>query len=244
MAIPVRTVRQIIQKALQKLGVYASGETIPAGDMNDGLVSFQDMIAEWSADGLLVTAVTQDSFPLVGGQSVYTIGEDTADITTARPDDIIRAFVRSGTTDFPVKIIDERSYASFQDKSNGSSMPEYLWYNPTAPNGTITLYRPPSGAYTMFISSLKAFPDNSGLTDNVFLDLGIPRYLNNPLIYNLAVELAPEYGVSAGELQLIAARSESGKDRIRSLAASNRAKPSVCEFAVSNRGNEDLVRYI
>ena len=54
---PARTVRQIIQKAYQKISVYASGETISADDMNDGLLSFQDMVAEWAGDGMLIPSV-------------------------------------------------------------------------------------------------------------------------------------------------------------------------------------------
>lgn len=243
MSVPKRTVRQLIQKALQKLGIYASGETIPADDMNDGLVSFQDMIAEWAGDGMLIPALIQDSFPLVNDKVVYTIGEDAADVDTPRPDQIITAFVREGNIDYPVRIIGETAYAAFSDKFNGGSRPEYLWYNPTAPNGTISIYRAPSGNYSMFITSLKAFPDNAKITDDAFLDLGIPRTFNNPLIYGLAVELAPEYGIGVNELSVIAARSEGGKSRIRSLAAATRAQPAQCEIAESYYGNYDLVRY-
>jgi len=92
---PKRTVRQIVQKAYQKISVYASGETISADDMNDGLLSFQDMIAEWSGDAMLIPFETHESFPLVIGQSVYTIGEDgTPDFDTVRPDQIVNVFLR------------------------------------------------------------------------------------------------------------------------------------------------------
>lgn len=241
MSNPKRTVRQIITQAYKKIAVYASGETIGPDDMNDGLIAFQDMVAEWIGDEMLIPAIIQESFPLVNDKIVYTIGEDGADIDTVRPDEIINAFVRETTTDYPVRIIGERAYAAFTDKFNGGSRPEYLWYNPTAPNGTISIYRAPSGNYTMYISSMKAFPDGAKLTDDAFLDLGIPRALHNPLIYNLALELAPENAVDPP--LIVVKTAQIGKDRIRSLSAATRAQPAQIEFARSYNTNNDLVRY-
>lgn len=241
MAVVVRTVRKLIESSYRKLGVFATGETIDSDNMNDGLIAFQDMLAEWAADGMLVPALVQESFALVAGQPVYTIGEDAADFTTARPDQIVTAFIRDGLNDYPVQLIAERAYSSLQDKNNGGSRPDYLYYNPTAPNGTIKLYRVPSAGLTLFISSLKAFPDGAALLSDVFLDIGIPRHFNNPLIYNLAIELAPEHGVGANELTVIAGRADSGKSRIRSLNAAARIQPAVCEFARGRNSNMDLV---
>lgn len=245
MSNPKRTVRQIIQKALQKISVYAVGETISADDMNDGLMSFQDMVAEWAGDGMLIPALIQESFSLVNDKVVYTIGEDDSvvapDILTVRPEQIITAFVREDTIDYPVRIIGERAYASLTDKFNGGSRPEYLWYNPTAPNGTISIYRAPAGNYSMFITSLKAFPDNAKITDDAYYDLGVPRTYHNPIIYNLAVELAPEFGVDVSAV--VATRAINGLANIRSLTAANRVQPANCEFAKPHYGNYDLVRY-
>lgn len=243
MAVATRTILQLIRSTYRKLGIYASGEAIGADDINDGLLSFQDMIAEWALEGLLVPSVIQESFPLVDGQIVYTIGENTADIATARPQQIITAFVREGTTDYPVRIINERGYSALTDKSNGGSRPEYLWYNPTAPNGTISIYRAPSGTYTMYITSLKAFTDSAGLTDDAFADIGIPREYHNPIIYNLAVQLAPENGIAVSDLSIVAPLAESGKSKIKSLTAASRVQPAQIEFAGRYGINDDLVRY-
>ena len=239
---PTRTVRQLIQKAYQKISVYAAGETIDDDDMNDGLISFQDMLAEWSGDGLLIPVVTQENFSLVAGKATYTIGEDgTPDVDTVRPDQIVNAFIRDSTYDYPVRVIDQRAFSRFGDKSNSGDRPEYLWYNPTSPNGIINLYRPPGSTYDLFIESEKPLTDGAGLTDKVLAELSIPRYYHNPIVYNLALELAPENGVDPS--MLVVAKAEKGKDMIRSLNAANKANAISLDFVNDRSGNNDLVRY-
>jgi hypothetical protein len=210
--------------------------------MNDGLLSFQDMIAEWAGDGMLIPITTQENFSLVSGQSVYTIGENAGqDFDTVRPDQIISAFVRQSSYDYPVRIIGQQAFERFGDKSSSGDRPEYLWYNPTTPNGTINLYRPPTGSYDLYITSEKPLTDGAKLTDKVMLTLGIPRYYHNPLIYNLALELAPENGVEPS--MLVVAKAEKGKDNIRSLNAANKVNAIAFDFANKRSGNNDLVRY-
>lgn len=238
---PTRTVRQLIQKAYQKISVYASGETVENDDMDDGLMSFQDMLAEWSGDGMLIPIVTQESFPLVSGQATYTIGEDGADVDTVRPDDIVNAFIRDTTYDYPVRVIGQRAFSRFGDKLNSGDRPEYLWYNPTTPNGIISLYRPPVGSYDLFIESEKPLTDGAKLTDKVMLELSIPRYYHNPIVYNLALELAPENGVDPAALVIV--KAENGKDMIRSLNAANKVNAIALDFVNDRYGNQDLVRY-
>lgn len=239
---PARTVRQLIEAAYRKIGVYASGEAVSADDMADGLFAFQDMLAEWSGDSLLISSIIQDEITLVVDQEEYTIGETAgADKDSIRPDQIITAFVREGTYDYPVKIIGERAFALFGDKQAGGTRPEYLWYNPTAPNGTINVYRSPGSADTLIITSLKPLTDGATLTKKLMDDLLIPRYYHNPIVYNLAIELAPENGVEPSVI--VAMKADQGLSKIRSLNVSNAAQAASIDFANHYSANNDLVRY-
>lgn len=237
---PIRTVRQIIEGAYRKLGLYASGETISVADMNDGLITFQDLLAEMMGQNLYIPSIVQEAVTLVIDQNSYTIGENgVPDLDTVRPEKIISAFVRSADKDYPVNIIGEKSYASIFDKSGSSSRPENLWYNPTVPNGTIYVYRPPSTADELFISSIKSFADGATLVNDIMIDIGIPRNYHNPLVFLLAIDIAPEHGIIPSTV--VVARAAEGKAMLKSLVASNKIQPSSIEFANYNV-NSDLIQ--
>jgi len=93
----------------------------------------------------------------------------------------------------------------------------------------------------LFITSQKPITDGALITDDAMLDLGIPRNYHNPLIYNLALELAPENGIEPS--MLVVARAQGGKDKIRSLNAANSVSAIGLDFANSRCINNDLVRY-
>lgn len=52
------TAREVITGTLRKLRVYAAGETPTAEDMDDCLVSLNEMLASWRNDGIDLSHVT------------------------------------------------------------------------------------------------------------------------------------------------------------------------------------------
>ena len=242
MAPPVRTVRQIIESAYRKIAVYAAGETISAEDMAAGLIGFQDLLAELAGDVLLIPALVPQIITLVIDQKVYTIGEDGApDLDAVRPDQIVSAFVREGDYDYPVQIIGEAGYNGISDKASGGTRPRVLWYNPTVPNGTINVFPPPSSADSLYIYAPKQFVDSAILANDIMIDVGIPRNYHNPLVFLLAVDLAPEHGIDPS--MIVAVRADQGKDMIRSLNAANSAQAAQIDFIGTGCGGDDLIRY-
>jgi len=230
---PIRTVRDVIESAYRKTGDYEAGEAVSADDMENGLLVFQDLLSEWGGNEWLVSPLIQEALTLVVDQAVYTIGENgTPDLDTVRPARIITAFVRSGNTDYPVSIIGERAFARFPNKSTGRARPEYLWYNPTAPNGTINLYYTPSTADSLYISSVKQITDGATLTNDIMIDLGVPREQATALIYNVALDLLVEGGFDPP--QLLFKRAEDTKNSIMALNAAIKAQPVEIEYATPN----------
>ena len=233
-----RTVREVIEGSLRKIGAIAAGETPTAEDMAVGLIVLQDLLAEWSDGGLVVPCTVLEAITLVIGQNSYTVGQNgVPSLNTVRPEQIIEAFVKSGGYDYPVTIIGEKAYQGFLNKTT-QGRPERLWYNATAPNGTIYVYYTPDTADQLWISSIKPFTEPTGLAENLLNTTGIPRNYHNPLIWNLAVDLAPEFGLEASPT--IIARAIQGYSMIVSLNAARRVQPAYLEIpGISGRSNND-----
>jgi hypothetical protein len=66
----------IISRALKDIGALEAGE-IPTPDAaQDGLEMLNDLIDQWSNEGMMVYNVTEIVFPVIPGQTQYTIGPD------------------------------------------------------------------------------------------------------------------------------------------------------------------------
>lgn len=199
------TARQIIAAALRKLGVVSRGKTINAADEADGLESLKILLREWSSQHLMVFKETQDSHALTAGTASYTIGSGATIITT-RPVVIKGAYVRTGGIDVPLRIVDPEYYRNIAQKTIGDSTPAVLYYSPGYSQGTIYLW--PPGGGTLYIDSLKPLTEPSALTSDVVF----PGEYQAALIWNLAMEMASEYGVTVSPL--LAARAVETKDHI------------------------------
>ena len=67
---------EIISRALKDIGALEAGE-IPTPDASqDALDMLNDLIDQWSNEGMMVYNVTEIVFPLIAGQTQYTIGPD------------------------------------------------------------------------------------------------------------------------------------------------------------------------
>jgi len=233
-----RTVREVIESALRKSGAIAAGETPTAEDMAAGLSVLQDLLAEWVSGGLSIPVTHLQTITLVIARNSYTVGENGApDLNTVRPEQIPEAFVKAGGYDYPIEIIGERAYQSFFNKTT-PGRPEYLWYKPSSPNGTIYVYPTPDTADELWILSIKPFAEPENLTDELLDNLSIPRNYHNPLVWNLAVDLAPEFGLEASPTAV--ARAVQGYSMIVSLNAARRVQPVSLEIpGISDRSNND-----
>lgn len=236
-----RTVRQLLERSLRLIGALAIGETPEAAQTQTALQVLQDLIAE-RAGSLFVPIVVQEAITLVSAQASYTVGENgTPDLNTQRPEQIKDAWVRdSSNNDYPVRIIGEVDYNAIRDKTI-SERPEKLWYNPTAPNGTIYTWPVAVVAESLYISSIKTLTEPTSLTQNLLNAVSIPRSYHNPLGFILAVELAPEYGRRPSDI--VIAKAEIGENRIKALNLARTISPAVIEPGTDpeSRGTGDSI---
>ena len=207
------TARDIINGSLRLIGALASGETPQASDSSDALGALNDMLESWSNEKLIIPSMIEESFTLSSGQSLYTMGVG-GDFDTSRPIRIETAVIVNGSSpsnDIRVDIITSNEFAKIGVKETQSSIPYSIYMEGSYPLARINVYPVPSVATTLKLFSWKPL---TNLT-NLSTEINLPPGFNRALRYNLAQELAPEYGREAGPtVQTVASRSLSNIKRI------------------------------
>lgn len=185
---PDRTVNEIIDDA------YLACRVLQPNSVDDAraLSAFQNMLSSWSVEGLIVPYYVTENFTLTSGQAVYTIGVtgDSPDLVTAtgRPIRITDAFIRISGFDHPIDIGMTKSQYNALSSKDLETRPWRLYYDPQYPKGTIKFNREANGALDFHLVSEKALTDVTAITDT----LSLPLEMNEPLVYNLAIRLAPQ----------------------------------------------------
>lgn len=175
-----------------------------------GLEALNMMLSNWSAEGLMVYAVTKENFTLTIGQAEYTIGS-SGDFNTVRPLEIVDAFIRdSSNTDYPVKLGTAGRYNDIVNKGE-DNRPTELYYTPEYPLGKIYLNAEPDKADTLYLDSRKHLTEISAITDTISL----PDEYKRALKYNLAMELGLENKTKFS--QVIAQIASQSKKAIKKL---------------------------
>jgi len=67
---------EIISRALKDIGALEAGELPTPEAAQDALDMLNDIIDQWSNEGMMIYNVTEIVFPLISGQTQYTIGPD------------------------------------------------------------------------------------------------------------------------------------------------------------------------
>ena len=200
------TASTLITRALRLIGQINPGGSATSGELTDGLVALNALIDSWRNDRLMCYAARDESFPLTIGEDQYTIGNGGT-FNTTRPVSILSAYVVASGYSYPVKVLTEVEFARIAYKSNTAEWPEYLWYSPGIPLGTITVYQVPSAAcylHLMTETPLEAFESTS---DAIYL----PPGWQEALAANLAIRLAPEYETEAsGSVVQMAVEAKKG----------------------------------
>lgn len=187
------TARDTIKGALRLIGVIASGETPTAAEQTDGLQALNEMLQSWSAEGLLVPAVTREELTLIPAQSAYTIGVG-GNFATSVPVAIDSVMLKSGAQEYPMRQLSRVEWAEISLKGLQGTIPEAIYFQKGSPLGTINVYPVPSAAHKLVLYSQKSMGTFTSAND----DVNFPAGYAEALRYNLAVRLAPEYGRAIG----------------------------------------------
>ena len=207
------TAGEQINRALRLLGVLAEGETPSAAVSQDCLMALNQMIESWNTERLSVFS-TQDQVYLWPTSTVKRTLGPTGDFVGNRPillDDATYFRDPSTNVSFGIKIINQQQYDGIAVKTVTSTYPQVIWVNMTYPNIEMYIYPVPTRLLEWHFVSVEELTQPANLSTQILFP---PGYLR-AFAYNLAMEIAPEFGVEPSpQVQRIAMTSKRDLKRI------------------------------
>jgi hypothetical protein len=195
----------IITKALNLINVNAAGEAPGANETNEALDILNMMLDQWSMEKLMLYYNVNEIFTdkIIAGKPDYDVGPGEY-LDTKRPVKIISCFIRelmgSNFIDTRLELITNDDYQRIGMKYAESTYPKYANYTPTYPNGILRIYPVPMRTLSLGMTQTLQL-ENLELNDEIKL----PAAYLMAIRYNLAVELAGDYGRSINQTIIIKA---------------------------------------
>jgi hypothetical protein len=192
MALPL-TLRDLITGSLRLINVIQANETPTQADMDIAVYALDSMTDSWSNNRLMIYSVTEYNFPLTG-KTTYTLGPG-GDWNVERPMAIEQGYARlnAGTPqqlDIAMQPLTDAQYAGIAVKNTASVFP-FAYYDDRAyPLRNITLFPINANGNEVALWLREPLLDMTNLDAVVDFPPGYERAFR----YNLACELAPEFG--------------------------------------------------
>jgi len=186
-----------INGALRLLGVLAESETPSAATSQDALFTLNQMIDSWSTERLSTFNTVDQTYLWPVDLITRTLGP-TGDFVGARPvllDDATYFRDPSTNVSFGIKMINQQQYNGIAVKTVTSTYPQVMFTNMTFPNITMTIYPKPTRELEWHIISAQVLAEPATLVTELYFPPGYMRAFR----YNLACELAPEFGVEPSQ---------------------------------------------
>jgi hypothetical protein len=183
----------VISSALRSIGAVASGEQPTPAEMQNGLLTLNQMLDAWQTMRLLVYAIVRYVYAPTALQQTYTVGPG-GNINIARPARISSAGVinqpgSSQPNELAIDMISENEWRDIPVKNTVGALPLKVWDDNQYPLRNLNYWPIPSVQvdFTLYMwQLLTQFADTS-----VTLYTFPPAYLR-AIRYNLAVELSLE----------------------------------------------------
>jgi len=187
------TVGDQINGALRLLGVLAEGETPSAETSQDALTAFRQLVDSWNTERLSVYATQDQVLTWPTNQRVRTLGP-TGDLVGNRPvlvDD--STYFRDPLTNvsYGIKLINQQQYNGIAVKTVTSTYPQVMFVNMTYPDIELYVYPVPFRELEFHFISVEELTQPANLATTLAFPPGYLRAFR----YNLACEMAPEFGV-------------------------------------------------
>ena len=214
------TAQEIVEASLMELGILVAGDSPNTADLAWCLGKLNRFLNTLSADGLNLHYRVNESFSLVAGTPNYEIG-DGATWDTVRPNVIEQAFIRdSNNHDHPVEVRPIFEYWLITSKTS-QSRPKELFYAYAVPNGIIYLYYTPNSSESLHIVSQKLLTTYA----NANIEVVLPVEYEDTLVLNLAIRIAPRYGIATSKELNLAAKETYNNLKARNLVSQMRIVP-------------------
>ena len=186
----------IVYAAYRKIGVLGqAGRGYSNSQGVDGMNALNRMLDAWNTEHLALWTELRTTYALTGAKQDYTIGPGASDFNTTRPMTINRAsillnYASSLPAELPMSILTYQEWQQITVKAINTPIPQCLYYETSAPVGTIHLWPAPSNsASQLILYTEQQFSQVETLTDTYTFAPGYVR----AIIFNLAVEMADDY---------------------------------------------------
>jgi hypothetical protein len=182
-----------INGALRLLGVLAEGETPSAATSQDALFALNQMIDSWGTEKLSTFTTQEQIFNWLPGLISQTLGP-SGDFVGDRPvlmDDATYFVDTSTGISYGIKLINQQQYDGIAVKTVTSTFPQVMWINTNYPNIDMHIYPVPTKILEWHFISAAQLTQPATIATPLYFPPGYLRAFR----YNLACELAPEFGV-------------------------------------------------
>ncbi len=207
------TAGEQINGALRLLGVLAEGETPSSETSQDCLFALNQMIESWNTERLSVFSTQDQVFSWPPGAISRTLGP-TGDFVGNRPiqlDDATYFRDPANGISYGIKIINQQQYDGIAVKTVTSTYPQVIWLNMTYPDIEMYVYPVPTKVLEFHFISVEELTQPANLATTLAFPPGYLRAFR----YNLACEIAPEFGIQpSGQVSRIAMTSKRNIKRI------------------------------
>ena len=232
------TARDLLNGAHRLLGLVNSGNVLPEAVYQDNLVALNQMIESWDTERLAVFCTQDQTYLWEAGFRVRTLGpsgdfvyflstEQNDPIITQNNNNIIvdgteaqrpilledSTYFRDPATNvsYGIKFINQLQYNNIAVKTVTSTYPQVMFVNNTYPNITMSVYPVPSKVLEFHFISVQPLSNPTTLETELLFPPGYLRAFR----YNLALELAPEFGMEpSSQVRRIAMYSKRDLKRI------------------------------
>jgi hypothetical protein len=187
------TAGEQINGALRLLGVLAEGETPSAATSQDALFALNQMIDSWGTEKLSTFTTQEQIFSWLPGFASRSLGP-SGDFVGDRPvlmDDATYFVDTSTGISYGIKLINQQQYDGIAVKSVTSTFPQVMWVHTNFPNVDMYVYPVPTKVLEWHFISAAQLTQPATIATPLYFPPGYLRAFR----YNLACELAPEFGV-------------------------------------------------
>jgi hypothetical protein len=204
-----------INAALRLIGQLAEGQTPSSATSQDCLAAFNQMLDSWSIERLSVFNTQDQVFTWPANTATRTLGP-SGNFVGTRPvllDDSTYFRDTASGISFGVQFINQAQYNGIPLKTVTSTYPNLIWVNQENPDIRMTVYPVPTTSLEWHFVSVEELSQVATLNTSLVFPPGYKRAIK----YNLACEIAPEFGVEPSPtVQRIAMISKRNLKRINS----------------------------
>lgn len=204
------TVRDLIQDALEDIGVIAGGSALQPEDAASCLRVFNRMVSSWANESALIYTVDRRTFSLAANTQDYTIGVNGTFNTPypVRPGQIELASCILNGVELPIEQLNDEQWRNIALKAPyqtvPSTIPSYMWADGNYPLNGLHFFPVPTAPIPLILSvwgQISAAVDINAV-------IALPQGYEEAIVSNLAVRCAPKFSREATPTTiLLASRS-------------------------------------